>query len=327
MKALVQREFGSPGTLELQEIERPTPRSGEILVRVHATGLNAADRLMLRGVPYAIRWGAGGPRRPKPGFVAGRALAGRVEKLGPGTTGFQVGDEVMAESSGALAEFARVKAARLAPKPAALTFAEAAALPLGGTTALQCLRDGLDIQPGRRLLITGAAGGIGTFAVQIAKAAGAHVTAECGARNLTTMRELGADEVRDYESGSGPGQDYDAIFDLAGNHPLKALLRALKPGGTLLLSVGTGGRLLGPARRLLAASITAPLSGRKLRNLVARSSRDDLATLAAMVEKGQVHPLIDKIYPWPEAAAAMDRIDRGRPTGKVIVEISNSEED
>ncbi|MEV6302428.1 NAD(P)-dependent alcohol dehydrogenase [Actinoplanes sp. NPDC051861] len=317
MRALVQSGFGSPGQVVLREVVTPEPGVGEVLVRVHAVGLNAADRLMLRGFPYAIRVGAGGFRRPRPGFVAGRALAGRVVEKGEGVTEFDIGDDVFGEQAGALAEIVRVPAGLLARKPVELSFVEAAALPLGGTTALQTLRDAIRIQAGQRLLVTGAAGGIGTFAVQIAKSMGAHVTAECAGRNVDRLKAIGADEVRDYAAAGGPGEGYDAIFDLAGNHSIKELRGALNPGGVLALSVGTGGRLLGPARRILGASVTGLFSDRRLKTLVGRPNRTDLQEISEM----SVRPVIDSVYSFEDAAEAMDRIDRGKIAGKVVVEV------
>ncbi|WP_328468418.1 NAD(P)-dependent alcohol dehydrogenase [Actinoplanes sp. NBC_00393] len=319
MKALVQTGYGSPGRLEFQEVATPAPGAGEVLVRVQAAGLNAADRLMLRGEPFAIRAGAGGMRRPRRGFVVGRALAGRVEQVGPGVDGLRVGDEVMAESTGAIAEFARVPERLAAPKPAGMAFSEAAALPLAGTTALQEVRDALRVQPGQRVLVTGASGGVGTFAVQIAAALGARVTAVCAGRNAELMSSIGAEQVVDYEKGGGPGTGYDAVLDLAGNYPLPVLRDALVRGGTLALSVGTGGRWLGPARRILAASVIGAVSGRRMRTVVARPSREDLVELATMVEKGQVRPVVDEVFPLAAAVEAMDRIDRGRVAGKIVV--------
>ncbi|MEU4423622.1 NAD(P)-dependent alcohol dehydrogenase [Actinoplanes sp. NPDC024001] len=318
MKALVQLGFGTPGRLELCDVATPAPGPGEVLVRVHAAGLNAADRLMLRGEPFAIRAGAGGLRRPRPGFVTGRAFAGRVESVGSGVDDLRAGDEVFAEGTGAIAEFARVRARLAAPKPATMTFIEAAALPLGGTTALQEVRDALRVRAGQRVLITGASGGIGTFAVQIAAARGARVTAVCAGRNAELMTSLGAEAVVDYETTTAPGEGYDAILDLAGNYPLPVLRNALAPGGVLGLSVGTGGRWLGPARRILAAKLTT----RRARSLVARPGRGDLIALAAMVEEKQVRPVIDRVYPFAEAGAAMDHIDRGRVAGKIVVEVA-----
>ncbi|MBG0564007.1 NAD(P)-dependent alcohol dehydrogenase [Actinoplanes aureus] len=318
MKALVQLGYGTPGRLALRDVGTPVPRSGEVLVRVHAAGLNAADRLMLRGDPFAIRAAAGGLRRPRRDFVTGRAFAGRVESVGSGVEGLRVGDEVFAEGTGAIAEFARVRARLAAPKPAGMTFIEAAALPVGGTTALQGVRDALRVRPGQKILITGASGGVGTFAVEIAADLGAHVTASCAGRNAELMKSIGAEAVVDYEKQATPGEGFDAILDLAGNYPLPVLRKALAPGGLLSLSVGTGGHWLGPARRILAAKLT----GRRASSLVARLNRDDLSALAALVVEKRVRPVIDRVYPLAEAVAAMDQIDRGRVAGKVVVTVA-----
>ncbi|MEU4620257.1 NAD(P)-dependent alcohol dehydrogenase [Actinoplanes sp. NPDC023801] len=323
MKALIQIGYGSPGKLALQEVPQPVPRGGDLLVRVHAAGLNAADRFLLRGEPLAVRALAGGLRRPRSRFVVGRALAGRVEAVGDDVRGFSVGDEVLAEVVGAVGELAVVPARLAAQKPVGLSFVEAAALPIAGTTALQGVRD---IERGQRVLITGASGGVGSFAVQLAVARGAVVTAVCAGRNVAMMRSLGAERVIDYERTSGAEVGalwgkYDVILDLAGNYPVKALRGALAPGGTLLLSVGTGGRWLGPARRILSAMITGR---RQVRTVTGRPDAADLSELAGMVATGRIRPAIDDIYSFREAAAALDRIDRGPVAGKIIIELVGS---
>lgn len=327
MKALVQLAYGSSGTLELQEVAQPVPRKGDLVVRVHAAGLNAADRFFLRGEPYAIRAMAGGLQRPRAGFVVGRALAGRVVAVGDGVADFSVGDDVLAETVAAVGEFARVPARLATPKPVGLTFTEAAALPVAGTTALQAFRGASAVGEGTRVLVTGASGGVGTFAVQLAVAKGATVTAVCAGRNTAMMRSLGAAGVIDYDQTGGDelgglGERFDMILDLAGNYPLAALRRVLAPGGTLLLSVGTGGRWFGPMRRILKGATTG---GGQVRTLTARSNREDLGELARMVAIGQIRPVIDQVYPLGEAVAAFDRIDRGPVAGKIVVAVADAQ--
>ncbi|WP_170154265.1 NAD(P)-dependent alcohol dehydrogenase [Actinoplanes italicus] len=309
--------------MAFEDVRQPVLSAGGLLVRVHAAGLNAADRLMLRGEPFAIRALAGGVRRPRSGFVVGRAFAGRVEAVADDVEDFAVGDEVLAESVGAVGELAVVPARLVARKPVGLTFIEAAALPLAGTTALQGLRG---VQRGQRVLVTGASGGVGSFAVQLAAAEGAAVTAVCAGRNVAMMRSLGAERVIDYERTSDAEISvlwgkFDVILDLAGNYSIKALRGALAPGGVLLLSAGTGGRWLGPVRRMLGAMITGR---RQVRAVTGRPDAADLSRLAGMVATGRIRPLIDDIYSFSEAAAALDRIDRGPVAGKIVIEVVGS---
>ncbi|GIE76957.1 NADPH:quinone reductase [Actinoplanes philippinensis] len=321
MKALVQSRYGSPGGVALREVPQPVPSRDELLVRVQAAGLNAADRFLLRGEPFAIRALAGGLRRPRPGFIVGRALAGRVEAVGDDVRDFTPGDEVLAEATSAIGEYAVVPAGLAARKPVGVTFAEAAALPIAGSTALAGVRR---VAGGQRFLVTGASGGIGTFAVQLAVATGAIVTGVCAERNAALVRKLGAEHIIDYQKTEGrdlgsAGERFDVILDLAGNYPVAALRRVLDPGGTLLLSVGTGGRWLGPARRMVKALIT----GRsQVRPLTVRPNPQDLSELAAMVATGRIRPVIDDIYRLDEAPAALDRLDRGWVAGKIIVAVA-----
>jgi NADPH:quinone reductase-like Zn-dependent oxidoreductase len=323
VKALIQTGYGSPCKVALEEVPRPVLGAGDLLVRVHAAGLNAADRFLLRGEPFAVRALAGGLRRPRSRFVVGRALAGRVEAVGGEVQGFSVGDDVLAEVTGAVGELAVVPARLAAPKPVGISFVEAASLPLAGTTALQGLRS---VRRGQRVLITGASGGVGSFAVQLAVAKGATVTAVCAGRNDAMVRSLGAERVIDYERTSDAvvgtlWGEYDVILDLAGNYSVRALRSALAPGGTLLLSVGTGGRWLGPVRRILKGMIT----GRsQVRTVTGRPDAADLAELAGMAATGSIRPAIDDIYSFREAAAALDRIDRGPVAGKIVIEIVGS---
>jgi NADPH:quinone reductase-like Zn-dependent oxidoreductase len=326
MKAVVQRAYGSADALDLREIDRPVPGDDEVLIRVHAAALNGADRLLLRGEPYVMRGLAGGLRRPRTNHVLGRDVAGQVEAVGANVTGVRPGDEVYAACPGALAEYVSVAEKFVAPKPENLTFAQAAAIPTAGTTALQGLRDRGRVQPGQRVLINGASGGVGTFALQIAASLGADVTAVCAARNADLVRSIGAGHVVDYaaEDFTRGQQRYDLILDLVGDHSLPALRRALAPSGTVLLSSGTGGRWLGPTRRLVAALVARPFGRRKLRTFVSTQDRGRLVALAELAESGAITPVIDGVYPFGEAVEAVRHFDRGHPAGKVVVTMTPS---
>jgi NADPH:quinone reductase-like Zn-dependent oxidoreductase len=250
MKAIVSDQYGSPERLELADIDKPAVDDGGVLVRVSATSVNPFDWHLMRGLPYFIRL-TSGLRRPKR-TVLGVDLAGTVEKVGLNMTQFRAGDEVFGTCNGAFAEYVCGREQDFAPRPIGLTFEQAAAIPIAACTALQALRDRGRVEPGQRVLINGAAGGVGTFAVQIAKAFGADVTGVCSTRNLELVRSIGADQVIDYtaEDFTRSGRQYDLMLDTVGNRPLSELRRAMAPKGTLLLVGGGGGRLLGPATQL-----------------------------------------------------------------------------
>ncbi|MEU4542078.1 NAD(P)-dependent alcohol dehydrogenase [Nonomuraea dietziae] len=323
MKAVVHHAYGSPDALDLGEIDKPVPAADEVLIKVHAAGLNAADRFLLRGEPYAIRAMAGGLRRPRANHVLGRAAAGLVEAVGEKVTGVRPGDAVYAECPGALAAYVCAPERLVAPMPTTLTFEQAAAIPVAATAALQGLRDRGQVRPGQRVLINGASSGVGTFAVQIAASLGAHVTAVCGGRNADLVGSIGADHVIDYtkEDFTRAGQRYDVIFDLIGNHPVSALRRTLSPAGTLVLSSGGGGRWLGPARRIAASLLVSPFVRQRLRPFAAKVDRADLLALNDLVESGAVTPVIQHVYPFGEALEAMRQIDGGHTTGKIVVRL------
>ncbi|GAA3472262.1 NAD(P)-dependent alcohol dehydrogenase [Nonomuraea roseola] len=323
MKAVVHHAYGSPDALDLREIDKPVPADDEVLIKVHAAGLNAADSFLLRGEPYAIRPMAGGLRRPRANHVLGRAVAGLVEAVGEKVTGVRAGDAVYAECPGALAAYVRAAERLVAPMPATLTFEQAAAIPVAATAALQGLRDRGQVRPGQRVLINGASSGVGTFAVQIAASLGAHVTAVCGGRNADLVGSIGADHVIDYtkEDFTRAGRRYDVIFDLIGNHPVSALRRTLSPTGTLVLSSGGGGRWLGPARRIAASLVISPFVRQRLRPFAAKEDRADLLALNDLVESGAVTPVIQHVYPFGEALEAMRQIDGGHTTGKIVVSL------
>ncbi|GAA2891677.1 NADPH:quinone reductase [Actinoplanes cyaneus] len=327
MKAIVQDQYGGPERLRLAEVGTPIPSHGEVLVRVRAAALNAADWHLMRGDPYVMRAAMGLSR---PGRrIRGRDLAGEVVDVGPGVTDFDKGDEVFADAGdaqGAFAEFVCVPQRFAAPKPAHLTFAEAAALPLAGATALVCLRES-GLTGGQQALINGASGGVGTFAVQIATASGAAVTAVCSGRNADLVAGLGADHVIDYtiDDFTRSPRRYDVILDLVGNRRLRDLLRLLTPSGTLVLSgggVSTGGSLAGPMPLFVRAKLLAPfLRGRRLITPTPSPSRETLDELRRLTESGQVTPAIDRTFPLAETAAAIRYLETEHARAKVILTV------
>jgi NADPH:quinone reductase-like Zn-dependent oxidoreductase len=323
MKAVVYHEYGSPDVLSLQEIDKPAPKQDEALVHVRAASANPADWHYLRGVPYVMRPQAG-LRRPK-NAVLGRDIAGEVEAVGPSVTEFRPGDEVFAEvETGGFAEYACVAEKWLVPKPANLTFEEAAAVPLAGLTALQGLRDAGRLQPEQKVLIIGSAGGVGTFAVQLAKHFDAHVTGVCSTTKVDLVRSLGADAVVDYTEGdfTQSGQRYDLIFQLAGTASPSDLRRALTSKGTLVLSSGeSDGRWLGPVDRLIKAAALSPFVSQKLGSFLARRNKDDLRLLKELIEAGQVKPVIDRTYSLAEVPVAIRYLEEGHAEGKVVITV------
>lgn len=323
MKAIAHDAYGPPDVLELKEVDRPVIKDDEVLVRVHAAAVNFGDWATLRGWPYALRlaYGLRGPRVA----VRGRDVAGRIEAVGAAVTRFQPGDEVYAETAtGSFAEYARVPERVVAPKPATLTFEQAAAVPVAATAALQCLRDGGRVQPGMSVLVNGASGGVGTFTVQIAKAFGAEVAGVCSARNAELVRSLGADHVIDYASDdfTRAGRRYDVIVDLVGNHSLSACRRALEPDGVLVLSSGGGNNWVGPIGRLMRAVTLSPFIRQKLRPVAARRKREDLEALTALIESGTVTPAIDRTYPLSDAAEAFRYFEEEHARAKIVITVT-----
>jgi NADPH:quinone reductase-like Zn-dependent oxidoreductase len=336
VRAIVQDRYGSPDILELRDVDTPVPTAGELLVRVRAASVNAYDWHFMRGDPYLARVTLG-LRAPKE-RIRGRDFAGIVESVGAGVTVFQPGDEVYGEADGAFAEFVCAKDTNTATKPANLTFAQAAAVPLAGNTALMGLRDAGRIQPGQRVLLNGASGGVGTFAVQIAKAFGAEVTAVCSTRNVDQARSLGADRVVDYTredfaadsrpggpaDGPADGRRYDIVFDLAGNRSLADLRRALTPTGTLVLSGGgqsSGGSLLGPLALTIKSQALSPFVRHRLLMFLAKQSKENLATLRELAESGKVTPVIDRTYPLSDAAEAIRYLEFEHARAKVVITV------
>jgi NADPH:quinone reductase-like Zn-dependent oxidoreductase len=326
MKAIVQHEYGSPDVLAFADVAMPEPAAGEVLVRVHAASVNARDWHVLRGDPYIARPSADlGRRRPNV-TIRGTDFAGRVEAVGPGVTGVQVGDDVYGEAPRAFAEYVAVPQDRMAAKPANLGFEESAALPLAANTALMGLRDTAKVQPGQQVLINGAAGGVGTLAVQLGKALGATVSAVCSTRNVELVRSLGADHVVDYTTSdfSRLERRYDVVLDLVGNRSLSALRRVLARHGTLVLSGGGlygGGSVFGPLGLMIRGQLSAPFVPQRIAMFNAVPSRANLTTLREYAEAGQLMPVVDRTYPLSAAAEAIRYVEAGHARGKVVITV------
>jgi len=321
MKAIRRDAFGPPDVLELRDVDRPAPTDDGVLVRVHAASLNKSDWYDLVGRPWVAR-PMMGLRRPKSQAVGGD-FAGTVEAVGRDVTDFKAGDEVFGVRSGALAEYVNVINA-VAAKPANLTFEEAAALPVAALTALQGLRDKGNLQPGQKVLVNGASGGVGTFAVQIAKALGAEVTAVCSTRNVDRARELGADRVVDYtrEDFTRSGEQYDLLLDVAGTRSWRATKRVLRRGGTLvIIGAPTGTRLLGPLSHIIRVKLAALGGGRTVVFFVAKLNREDLATLRELCEAGKLRPFVERRYELADAADAFRQLGTGHAQGKLVLEV------
>lgn len=322
MRAAVQRRYGQPSVLALAEVELPSPRKGEVLVRVGAASVHPGDYFLMTGMPYLVRL-VFGVRRPRNG-IPGRDLAGVVTAVGAGVTAFTPGDEVFGWSgTGTLAEYARVPARNLVPVPADVSVTEAAAVPTSAMTALQALRDIANVRPGQSVLVTGASGGVGSFALQIAKAFGAEVTGVCSTRNIGMVRSLGADHVVDYTTTDFTRADkrYDVILDNVEAQPLAAVRRALTPTGTLIPNSGHGGRWLGPIGRIAKARVLSGFTRQRLKPFTSFGKRADLLALADLLETGQVRPAIDRIHPLDEVADALRHVGAGHTRGKVVVTV------
>ena len=319
MKAIVYRRYGSPDVLKCEEIEKPTAGDNEVLIKVRAASVNPADWHLMRG-PYIVRI-LTGLRKPKDTRL-GRDVAGRVEAVGRNVTQFRPGDEVFGTCRGAFAEYACISESKLATKPNNMTFEQAASVPIAALTALQGLRDKGRIQPGQKVLINGAAGGVGTFAVQVAKSFGAKVTGVCSTRNVDMVRSLGADHVTDYtrEDFTKGTQRYDMILDLVGNHSLSACRRVLNPKG---IYIGAGVLAVRSMIGILARLITAPLLSRfvsqSFLNFMARICKDDLTIMRKLMEAGKVTPVIDKRYRLSEVPEAIRYLAEGHARGKVVI--------
>jgi NADPH:quinone reductase-like Zn-dependent oxidoreductase len=322
MKALVYRQYGSPDVLRIEEVEKPVPGDDELLVKVAAASLNAADWHLLRAEPFPVRFMTG-LRKPKH-TILGSDIAGQVEAVGRNVRQLKPGDEVFGNSSnsgwGGFAEYACLGEV-VAAKPAGPSFAEAAALPLAAITALQALRDVGHIERGQRVLINGAAGGVGSFAVQIAKSFGTEVTAVTSTANLELARSLGADQILDYtqQDFTASGQRYDLILGANGYHPIRDYRRALTPRGVYVMSGGSGAQM---AESIFLGPWLSRTRGKRLARVTAKATLADLLAVSELVEAGKIKPVVDRTYPLSEGAAAFRYLDAGHARGKIVITLA-----
>jgi NADPH:quinone reductase-like Zn-dependent oxidoreductase len=320
-KAIVRDRYGSPDVLEVREVFNPVPNENEVLIAVRATSVNPLDRYFMRGRPYVMQplLGFGKPRERRLGVD----VAGVVEAVGSAVTAFQPGDEVFGAGRGAFAAYALGRESALAKKPGDVSFEQAAASNIAGTTALQGLRDQGAIRPGQRILINGASGGVGTFAVQIAKAFGAVVTAVCSSGKVEMVRSIGADEVVDYTvtDATQTGQRFDLFFDCAGNYPLSACCATLSPGGVYLAVGAPGGRFFAPIPRILHVALRGAVR-RNAAVVTSRSKRADLVTLGELIQSGKLNPVMDIRRGLSEIPRAMRDLEEGRARGKIVVRVA-----
>jgi len=327
MKALVQDIYGTSAVLRLEEVERPEPAAGEVLVRIAAASVNAADWHIMRGEPKVARlmdrsiFGRTGPRER----IRGRDFAGTIDAIGPGVAGWQVGDPVLGEDNATLAQYAAVDQSCLARKPDALSFEEAAAMPLAAVTADLCLSRG-GVEAGHRVLVIGASGGVGTFAVQLAGVRGATVTAVCSTRNIDMVTSLGAAQVVDYtrDDFTRAGPSYDVVLDLVGNRSLRDLRRVVAAGGRLVLSGGGNpghGEYLGPIGLMAKAGLFGRILGLRVQIPRAEPDAERLTELADMAARGEIRPVIDRIYPLTDAVEAIRHLEVEHARGKIVVTI------
>ncbi len=325
MKAIVQERYGLPHeVLRLREIEKPGVKKDGVLVRVHTAAVHAGDWLLMSGQPPILRlmFGLRRPRKNIPGFD----LAGFVEAVGSEVTEFQPGDQVFGTCKGSCAEYAVTSVRRLAPKPSNVTLEHAAGIAVSGITALRAMRDVAKVQPGQRVLINGASGGVGTFAVQIAKSLQAEVTGVCSTRNVELVRSIGADHVIDYTEGdfTQRGETYDVVLDNVGRHSLSEMRRAVGQGGKLIPNSGTtGGKWLGPFGRMLRASVSAMFVPKQGAPFAAGEKHEDMVALKELVEAGKVTPVIDRTYPLSGTADAMAHIATGHASGKTLIDVAS----
>ena len=322
MKAIVYRCYGSPEVLELQNIAKPTPGDNELLVKVKAAGVNPLDWHYMRGTPYIMRLlgaGLGSPSDTRLGVD----FAGTIEAVGKDVERFKPGDAVFGGKTGAFAQYLTVSEDRAALKPDNVSFEQAASVPIAAVTALQGLRDKGRVQQGQKVLINGASGGVGTFAVQIAKSYGAEVTAVCSERNAEMVRSIGADHVINYkqENYTENGQQYDLIIDMIGNHSLSDNRKVLSPEGIFVIIGGAKGNWLGPMVAPLKALVYSPFVGQEFGMMIASMRRDDLVTLANMMESGEVVPVIDRHYSLSEVPEAIRYSEEGHARGKIIIKV------
>lgn len=325
MKAIVQDRYGSADVLELRDIEDPVAGSEDVLIRVHAAGCGPDVWHLMTGMPYMARL-AVGFRTPKVA-VRGWDVAGTVEALGAGVTGLRPGDEVIGVAEGSFAELVVTRPSKLGPKPSNLTFEQAAAVPISGTTALRAVRDVGKVQPGQSVLVIGAGGGVGSLAVQIANAFGAVVTGVCSTSKMEFVRAIGAHDVIDYthEDFADGARHWDVIIDNAGRRPLSRLRRALTPKGTLVIVGGDGGGRWtgGFFRGVLRAPVVSLFVGQTLRGLSSKVKHEDLVTLGELIEAGKVTPLVDRTFPLSEAPEAIRYLESGHARGKIVVVVAS----
>lgn len=322
MKAIVRHRYGSPDVLELRDVDMPVAKDDQILVRVRAASVNPQDWHLTTGTPYVMRLG-GGLFKPKQ-TVLGVDVAGQVQAVGSNVTEFQPGDEVFGMRSGAFAEYLCVRAIRMVSKPANLTFEQVAAVPVAAITALQGLRDKGQIRAGQKVLINGASGGVGTFAVQIAKSFGAEVTGVCSTRNVDAVRSLGADRVIDYtqEDFVHSGQRYDLILDVVGTRSIADRRRALSPTGILVVVGGPKtNRWLGPLTALSKALVVSRFGRQKMVGMLAQNNKEDLLLLRELLETGKVTPVIERTYSLQEVPEALRYVGEGHAQGKIVISL------
>jgi NADPH:quinone reductase-like Zn-dependent oxidoreductase len=323
MKAIVQDRYGSTDVLALRDVDRPAPADDEVLVRVHAAGVDRGVWHVMAGRPYLIRLMGFGMRAPK-NPVPGSDVAGVVETVGARVTRFRSGDEVFGIAKGSFAEYAVAPEAKLAPVPSSLTYVQAAALGISGVTALQAVRDHGKVREGQQVLVLGASGGVGSYAVQLAKTFGAEVTGVCSTTKVDLVRGLGADHVLDYtrEDFAATGQRYDVIVDTGGHHAVARLRRALAPRGRLVI-VGseTSGAWLGGIDRQVRATVMSPFVGQTMGTFVSKESGEDLRVLADLVEAGRLRPAVDRTYALADAPKAVRYVEEGHARGKVVVTV------
>jgi len=321
MKAIVHSRYGAPDVLELNDIDKPTVNDDAVLVRVHAAAVGKGDWLTVGGLPYVarLRYGLPKPKHPVPGFD----VAGHVQAAGRNVTRLRPGDEVFGWCEGSFAEYASVPERQLALKPANLSFEQAAAVPISGFAALQAVRDTGGVQPGQKVVIIGASGGVGSFAVQLAKAFGAEVTGVCSTQSGDMVRSIGADQVIDYtqEDFTRSGQRYDLILEMAGNRSLVDLRRALTPKGTLVLVGGSGGKWFMGTGRTLRAVLVSPFVGQRLRSFLSKPRGADLVVLKELIEAGKVTPVIDRAFPLSETPEALRYVGERSTQGKTVITV------
>lgn len=321
LKAIVYTEYGPPDVLQVREVDVPTPRQNELLVRVRAASVNAYDWRMLKADPFLVRLMGGGFLRPKQ-TILGADVAGRVEAVGENVTQYQPGDEVFGCARGGFAEYVCARESAFALNSGSMTFEVAAAVPMAGLTALQGLRDRGQIQPGQKVLVNGASGGVGTFAVQIAKSFGTEVTAVCSTGNLDMARAIGADHVIDYtqEDFTRSGRRYDLIFAANGHHSIFDYTRALTPRGVYVVAGGTMAQMF---QAMLIGPWISKTGGKKVRSFVAGMNHEDLVVMSELIEAGRVKPVIERRYPLSEAAEALRYVGEGHAKGKIVITVDD----